>query len=119
MKDLGVEFFEDLDEMLSLCDIVTINVPLTDKTKYAPIPSHLGIAVLLSHVFWPLCWCAFMFVLCNMQALVFTCVQAQLCECRGGGCGLGLLGIIFPQGFDLRYISMGHSSITWGEISWL
>lgn len=33
MKELDVEFYDDLDEMLGLCDIITINIPLTDKTK--------------------------------------------------------------------------------------
>ncbi|CAH9137513.1 unnamed protein product [Cuscuta epithymum] len=32
-KEIGASFEEDLDEMLSKCDIVVINTPLTDKTK--------------------------------------------------------------------------------------
>ena len=29
----GVELIKDLDEFLGQCDVVTVNVPLTDKTK--------------------------------------------------------------------------------------
>ncbi|XP_019183509.1 PREDICTED: formate dehydrogenase, mitochondrial [Ipomoea nil] len=32
-KEIGATFEEDLDTMLSKCDIVVINTPLTDKTK--------------------------------------------------------------------------------------
>lgn len=33
LKELGAEFCADLDEMLGRCDIVTINVPLSEKTR--------------------------------------------------------------------------------------
>ncbi len=33
---MGVEWEEDLNSFLSKCDIVTINVPLTDSTRQAP-----------------------------------------------------------------------------------
>ena len=29
----GVEFCDNLDDFLGRCDVVSINVPLTDKTK--------------------------------------------------------------------------------------
>ena len=31
--DMGVTWEKDLDSLLSKCDIVTVNVPLTDSTK--------------------------------------------------------------------------------------
>ena len=33
MTDIGVELVTDLEDFVSRCDIVTINVPLTDKTR--------------------------------------------------------------------------------------
>ena len=33
MDKEGVEFCDDLDDFLGRCDIVSINVPLSDKTK--------------------------------------------------------------------------------------
>jgi len=32
-KEIGAKFEEDLDAMLSKCDVVVINMPLTDKTR--------------------------------------------------------------------------------------
>lgn len=33
MDELGVEFVDDLDKFLGMCDLVTVNVPLTDATR--------------------------------------------------------------------------------------
>lgn len=33
MDNEGVELIKDLDEFLKQCDVVSINVPLSDKTK--------------------------------------------------------------------------------------
>jgi formate dehydrogenase len=33
-KEIGAQFEDDLDTMLPKCDIVVINTPLTDKTRY-------------------------------------------------------------------------------------
>ena len=33
MKKLGVPLVTDLDEFASRCDVITVNVPLTDKTR--------------------------------------------------------------------------------------
>lgn len=33
MDEEGVELVKDLDDFLKQCDVVSINVPLTDKTK--------------------------------------------------------------------------------------
>ena len=33
MKEIGVKLVTDLDEFVSQCDLITINVPLTDKTR--------------------------------------------------------------------------------------
>ena len=33
MDKEGVELVKDLDEFLKQCDVVSINVPLSDKTK--------------------------------------------------------------------------------------
>ena len=33
MKKLGVPLVTDLNEFASRCDVITINVPLTDKTR--------------------------------------------------------------------------------------
>eukprot|EP00877_Chromochloris_zofingiensis_P002167 jgi/Chrzof1/11951/Cz06g15230.t1 len=34
MDELGAQLVEDLDDFLGQCDVVTINLPLTDKTKH-------------------------------------------------------------------------------------
>jgi len=33
MDEEGVELIKDLDEFVKQCDVVSINVPLSDKTK--------------------------------------------------------------------------------------
>lgn len=33
MKELGVPLVTDLDEFARRCDVITVNVPLTDKTR--------------------------------------------------------------------------------------
>ena len=33
MNKIGAKFYTDLEEFLGLCDVVTINLPLTDKTR--------------------------------------------------------------------------------------
>jgi hypothetical protein len=33
-KELGATYEEDLDAMLPKCDIIVINTPLTEKTRY-------------------------------------------------------------------------------------
>lgn len=33
-KEIGAQFEEDLDAMLPKCDVLVINTPLTDKTRY-------------------------------------------------------------------------------------
>lgn len=33
MDEEGVELIKDLDDFLKQCDVVSINVPLSDKTK--------------------------------------------------------------------------------------
>lgn len=33
-KDTGAKFVEDLNEMLPKCDVVVVNMPLTEKTRY-------------------------------------------------------------------------------------
>ena len=37
--ELGAKFYDDLDTFLGACSIVTVNVPLTDKTRCKPFPS--------------------------------------------------------------------------------
>ena len=33
-EELGAEFQPDLDKFLGECDVITINCPLTDKTRW-------------------------------------------------------------------------------------
>ena len=40
MDEEGVELIKDLDEFLKQCDVVSINVPLSDKTKCAPLKTR-------------------------------------------------------------------------------
>lgn len=43
-KELGATRETDLDTMLAKCDVVVVNTPLTDQTRYVTIcvnPSHL------------------------------------------------------------------------------
>jgi len=47
-KEIGAKFEEDLDAMLPKCDVVVINTPLTEKTrfvfvKYLPFPKSFNI----------------------------------------------------------------------------
>ena len=47
--ELGAGFEDDLDSFLGKCDIVTINVPLTDKTR--------RVFYFTAHA--RVCWCSF------------------------------------------------------------
>ena len=38
-EELGAKFEPDLDKFLSACDVITINCPLTDKTRCCHVTS--------------------------------------------------------------------------------
>ena len=51
MDEEGVELVKDLDDFLKQCDVVSINLPLSEKTKYVFFVSLPSI-VLLSLQLW-------------------------------------------------------------------